>query len=369
MTEENENLEQDSEVTRVAFSFDEEEIDNVVEQKEIVSEQEVQQEEIEEEVVEKKELESEQEDDYEYTELNEDLALEHIAKQKGVSVEDLKELLTPKEQKKYAPQMEKFNEFIEKTGNTNYNDYLETQKDWTTEEVDVKLKSFIRLSNPSLSDKEVQRIYDKKYNTEGLDPEDDENEILDRGINTKTDSKLADEFFAKRKEEFNSVGGSDDFIPSKYREALKKIEELDLNEQEIEKDYLLKRADYESKTENLFNKGFEGFKVKLGNEEIGFEEVSFKPNNLEETKNMQLSTDNFTKKYFDEQGVLKDPIGFHKFLYMGANHEAELNKAYARGMAKQLELDDKIAKNIQPDNLRQLNDNRGTGVVYDVEKG
>jgi hypothetical protein len=30
--------------------------------------------------------------------------------------------------------MEKFSEFIERTGNTNYNDFKETQKDWSESE-------------------------------------------------------------------------------------------------------------------------------------------------------------------------------------------------------------------------------------------
>jgi hypothetical protein len=56
-----------------------------------------------------------------------------------------KDSLTPREQKKYAPEMEKF-EFIEKTGNTNYNDFKETQKDWSAEE--SRLRNYLLLSNP-----------------------------------------------------------------------------------------------------------------------------------------------------------------------------------------------------------------------------
>jgi hypothetical protein len=51
--------------------------------------------------------------------------------------------------------MEKFNEFIEKTGNTNYEDFKETQKDWSGESNESRLRSF-KLSNPDLSAKEVE---------------------------------------------------------------------------------------------------------------------------------------------------------------------------------------------------------------------
>jgi hypothetical protein len=48
-------------------------------------------------------------------------------------------------------------------------------------------------------------LYNKKYNTEGLDEEDDEFEITERTIN-KTDLKDADKFFQNVKE-FNAEGG------------------------------------------------------------------------------------------------------------------------------------------------------------------
>jgi hypothetical protein len=58
------------------------------------------------------------EDEYETIELNENSAMEYLAESKGMTLEEFRESLTPREQKKYAPEMEKFNEFIEKTGNT-----------------------------------------------------------------------------------------------------------------------------------------------------------------------------------------------------------------------------------------------------------
>lgn len=102
------------------------------------------------------------EDDDDYTELDEDLSIEFLANSKGMTVEEFKNLLTPKEQKKYAPEMEKFNEFIEKTGNKNYNDFLETQKDWSVESPENVLKTYIKLSNPDLSEKEANHLYNKK---------------------------------------------------------------------------------------------------------------------------------------------------------------------------------------------------------------
>src|SRR5690349_8643206 len=66
-----------------------------------------------------------EDDEYLYVEPNDDILLRLLKDKKGITAENLDDLVTPKEQKKYAPEMEKFNEFIEKTGNKNYNDFLE----------------------------------------------------------------------------------------------------------------------------------------------------------------------------------------------------------------------------------------------------
>lgn len=309
--------------------------------------------------------EQEPEDEYEERELDDDLALEYLANSRGVTVDELKNSLTPKEQKKYAPEMEKFNEFIEKTGNKNYNDFLETQKDWSTESPENVLRNYIKLSNPELSDREVNHLYNKKYNTDELDEEDDEDEILEKGINVKSDLKKANAFFEQRKEEFSAVGGSDEHIPLEYREAKKFID----NQKQQEEAYSIEREatrnDFISKTESLFNSNFEGFKVQLGDEKIGFEEVSIKPENLNEVKEFQLDSNNLIKKFLDEDtGKLIDPKGYHEAIYMASNYKTELNKAYNLGRAKELERIDKLSKNIQPDNIRNVPSNRGSGITF-----
>ena len=315
----------------------------------------------EEEVI----IEQDPEDEYEERELNEDLALEFLAESKGMTVEEFKDSLTPKEQKRYAPEMEKFNEFIEKTGNKNYNDFLETQKDWSTESADNVLKNYIKLSNPEFTEREVNRLYDKNYNTENLDEEDDEDEILDKGINVKADLKKALSFFEQRKEEFSAVGGSDEHIPLEYREAKKLLESQQQQEEAYSIERETSRNDFISKTESLFNSNFEGFKIKLGDEKIGFEEISIKPDNLKEVKEFQLDSNNLIKGFLDENtGQLIDPKGYHEAMYMAKNYKAEMNKAYNLGRAKELELNDRLSKNIQPDNVRTLPNSREVGITF-----
>lgn len=312
--------------------------------------------------------EGKKEEEDEYLELNEDLAIKYLAEQKGMSVEEFQDSLTPKEQKKYSPVVEKFNEFIEKTGNTNYNDFLETQKDWSTESPENVLKTYLKLSNPDFTDKEVDHLYNKKYNTEGLDEEFDEDELIEKGINVKSDLRKANEFLEQRKLEFNANGGSEEHIPEAYREAKKRIDDQTKQEEEFKVDRDTKRNSFVSKTEALFNGDFEGFKIKLGDDVIGFEEFSIKPENLKEIKENQLDSNNFISKFLDEEtGEIKDIKGYHEAVYMATHYKAELNKAYNRGLAKQLEISDKASKNIQADNIRTFNSNPTSGITFTKE--
>lgn len=309
-----------------------------------------------------------EEEEYEAVELDEDLAIKYLAESKGMTVEEFQDSLTPKEQKKYAPAMEKFNEFIEKTGNTNYNDFLETQKDWSTESEESRLRNYIKLSNPDLNEKEVNRLYEKQYGLEDLDEEDDENEILDRKINIKTDLKKADAFFEKRKEEFNAVGGSDEHIPIEYREAKKVLDGQQKQEEEFEAVSKATRDKFISRTESLFDSNFEGFKIQLGDKETGFEDFTIKPENLKEVKEFQLDSTNLFSKFLDKNtGEIADIKAYHEAIYMAQNYKTELNKAFQRGRAKELEIQDKVSKNIQPDNIRAIPSIGKTGVSFTKE--
>jgi hypothetical protein len=306
------------------------------------------------------------EEEYEAVELDEDLALQYLADSKGMTVDEFKESLTPKEQRKYAPEIEKFQEFVEKTGNHSYKDFEATQKDWTQEPSEVVLKELMKIENPLLSKKEIDFLYDKKYSFD--EDIDDDDVVMERQINTKVDLQKAHNYLDKQKEDFMVKGGSDDYIPEEYRNAKADWEDLLQQQESTEIARQSNYADYVAKTESVFSKDFDGFKIKLGNDTIGFEDVSIKPDNLQEIKSYQTDIANFNKEFFDEKtGKLEKPKEWHTALYMAKHYEAELNKAYNRGIAKQLEIDDKLSKNIQPDNIQSQNAPIASGYTFFVE--
>ena len=68
----------------------------------------------------------------------------------------------------------------------------------------------------------------------------------------------------------------------------------------------------------------------------------------------------------DENGNLTKPAELHDALYFAKNREKLMNQAYNRGYADKVEADDKLSKNIQPDNIRQVNSIEGNKMTFRV---
>lgn len=316
----------------------------------VVNEEEQEEETEEEEEQQESEQEEQQEDEDEYDvqDLDENLAFEFIKRTRGLDIESIDDLLKPKESKKLSPELEKFLEFTEKTGNTNYNDFLATQKDWSAEGKDVVIKEYLKIENPTLSEKQIDFLYNKNY---AYDEDiDDEEVVMEKSINVERDFQKGVKVLDARKEEFMVRKGLDEAIPEEYKVAKTEIERIKQREQEIDNLIAENRNDYVAKTQSIFNEKFEGFKVKVGDDVL-----SFKPENIKETAQTQSDLNNFNNKYFDKDtGKLVDPEGFHKALYFGMNADKMAEHFYNLGKAKLAEEEDKLSKNIVPDSGKKV---------------
>lgn len=275
-------------------------------------------------------------------------AVLNFLKEKGITAEKLEDL-KPKEVKQLTPEVEKFLEFKEKTGNSSFTDFLATQKDWSQEPKEVVLMENLKAENPTLNQKQLEFLFKKTYEfDEDLDEEDF---VMERQINIERDFQKGLKVLEDRKQEFMVPRGSEDqSIPEEYRNAKAIIESLKKQQEEDDKLFSDNRADYVAKTEKVFTDNFEGFKFKVGEDEL-----VIKPENIQETRTAQSDLNNFNNKFFDEKtGILKDEQGFHKALYFGMNADKIAEHFYNLGKAKAVEEDDKLSKNINNSNVRTI---------------
>jgi predicted transcriptional regulator len=89
-------------------------------------------------------------------------AVLNFLKEKGITAEKLEDL-KPKEVKQLTPEVEKFLEFKEKTGNSSFTDFLATQKDWSQEPKEIVLMENLKAENPTLNQKQLEFLFKKTY--------------------------------------------------------------------------------------------------------------------------------------------------------------------------------------------------------------
>lgn len=293
------------------------------------------------------------ESQFEEIELNEEEAFKFIKNSRGLEVDSLEDLLASKEGKKLTPEVEKFLEFQEKTGNKNYNDFLATQKDWKAEDPNNVLREMLRIENPTLTDKEIDFLFKENYTFDEEYAE--ESEQMRKGIRQKTDLQRAYDLLEKRKEEYMVHRGSDEFIPEDYKQAKTIVEKLQQEQLANEKFFEDRRNEFVHLTDSVLNDRFEGFKTKIGNQEF-----VIKPDNIQETKNAQMDISNIQRKFFDNNDKLIDPEGYHKALYFANNSDKVAEHYFNLGKAHFAEEQERLSKNIPGQGIRQVDTSKGS---------
>ena len=276
--------------------------------------------------------------------IDESVILKELNEKYGFEAKSLDDL-KPKEIAKLDPEVEKYLEYKKETGR-GYEDFLQTQKDWSAEPKENILLQNLRLENPTLTDKQIDRLYQKEYVSSEFA---DEDEITDKEINIERDYQKGLKLLESQKEKYKVVKGLDESIPEDFKKA-KEFADSYIKQQEENKVAFEQTAkDFQSKTDEVFSSNFEGFKVKVGDEEF-----SIKPDDVQETKSTLSDLSNFDKKFFDESGKLKDPQGYYKALHFAMNPEKVAEHFIKIGMAKQLEIEEKESKNIVVDGVKNI---------------
>jgi len=266
-------------------------------------------------------------------EIDDDKVIQYL-KSKGLQAESLEDL-KPKESKKLSPEVEKFIEFTEKTGNSNYNDFLATQKDWGQVSEQERIIEKMKIDYPTFEEEDIQLMFEDKY---GYDEDmDDERTIRLRKLAQKVDAQDALKTLESRKELYKVNRGSEDLIPEDYKTAKQIVEQQQANAEVYRKQY----DDFVKATESVFTKDFEGFKVKVDGQEL-----VIKPSNVELTKKNQLDIINFQKKHFDDKNNLTDPKGYHLGLFAAMDPVKYAEHFYNLGKSSYAEQDDRESKNI-----------------------
>lgn len=283
-----------------------------------------------EEVIDQPNVEQEQ--------IDEAKVLEFLKKEKGFKGENLDDF-KPTEQIELDAEVKAYLQYKKDT-NRSYADWQETQKDYSQEPKDKVLLMNLKLDNPTLNDKQIDRLYNREYS---FDLEfDDEDTITDKEINIERDYQKGLAKLEFQKEQYKAVRGSDETVPQEYKEAKTLVDNWNKQQEESKIAFEQNRQDFQSKTDDVFNPNFEGFEINVGEQKF-----KVKPENIESAKNTLSDLSNFDKKFFDETGKLKDPEGYYKALHFAMNPDKMAEHFVNIGKALQVEDDERESKNIQ----------------------
>lgn len=271
-------------------------------------------------------------------------------KEKGIEAKDFEDL-KPKEKIELDAETEKYLEYKKQTGRS-YSDFLETQRNWKDEPRENVLKALLKAEKPYLKDSDIELLLEDKYGIEELDEYASEAE---KKANRLKEIALEDDYqkglqlLESQKEKYMVRRGSDENVPEDFKKAKEIVDNWQKQQKENEIIFEETRKDFQAKTDSVFTKDFEGFKVKVGEQEF-----SIKPENIESAKSTLSDLSNFDKMFFDENGKLTKPQEYYKALHFAMNTDKVAEHFINIGKALQAEEEDKASKNIKVEGVKNI---------------
>jgi len=280
-------------------------------------------------------------------ELKDDDIISYIKTRYNKEITSVDELFSEKELNDELPEdVSKYLKYKQETGR-GINDFYKLQKDIDSMEDDTILANYYESTEDGLDSEDIQDIIADKFSYD--EDLDDEKDIRKIKLAKKRELSKAKKFLNEQKDKYKvpleSSGGGlsedqqDDLDAyKKYIEESKSIEEVNR-----------KRYNYFlDKTESVFNNEFKGFEFSVGDKNI-----SFKPGDAQELKNVQSDVNNFVNKFMDKDGLINDPVGYHKAFSVAMNPDKFAKHFYDQGVAAAVDNVSRKSKNINMDVRQQ----------------
>ena len=258
-------------------------------------------------------------------------------------VETVKEVVVEKE---LPENLNKLVKFMEETGGT-LEDYVRINADYSNVDEDVLLREYYKTTKPHLNNEEINFILEDNFSWD--EEEEEERAVRKKKLAYKEEIAKARKFLEDTK---NKYYDEIKLRPSVTQEQKKAMDFFNrYNEEQKRADTL--HSDFIQHTERLFT-NFKGFDFNLGDKKF-----RYAINNAEEVKNSQSKITNFTGKFLNKDGTIKDAAGYHRALYVANNSDAFANHFYEQGKADAIR-----DLNAKSKNINIQNHNSGNNDIF-----
>jgi hypothetical protein len=280
-------------------------------------------------------------------ELKDDDILSYIKTRYNKDISSVDELFSEKELNEELPEdVSKYLKYKQETGR-GINDFYKLQKDIDSMDDNSILANYYESTEDGLDSEDIQDIITDKFSYD--EDLDDEKDIRKIKLAKKRELSKAKKFLNEQKDKYKvpleSSGGGLSEDQQDDLDAYKKYIEESKSIEEVHR----KRYNYFlDKTESVFNNEFKGFEFSVGDKNI-----SFKPGDAQELKNVQSDVNNFVNKFMDKDGLIDDPVGYHKAFSVAMNPDKFAKHFYDQGVAAAVDNVSRKSKNINMDVRQQ----------------
>ena len=280
-------------------------------------------------------------------ELSDDDVISYIKKRYNKDINSVDELFAEKEANTELPEdVSAYLKYKQETGR-GINDFYNLQKDIDDMDDNAVLANYYESTEEGLDSDDIQDIIEDKFSYD--EDLDDEKDIRKIKLAKKRELSKAKKFLNEQKDKYKiPLESSGDGLSEDQQEnidAYKKYMEESKSVAEVN----TKRYNYFlDKTESVFNNEFKGFEFSVGDKNI-----SFKPGDAQELKNVQSDVNNFVNKFMDKDGLIADPVGYHKAFSVAMNPDKFAKHFYEQGVAATVDNVSRKSKNINMDVRQQ----------------
>ncbi len=290
-------------------------------------------------------------------ELKEEDVLSYIGKRYGKEINSFDDLMTEREESEELPDdVAAYFKFKKETGRS-IDEFVELQKDYDTVEPDSLLKKYFSLTEKGLDSDDIDTLMEEYLFDEDID---DESDIKKIKLKKKKAIAKAKNYFTdmqeKYKQPIESIEPVNSNVPDEEYESYKQyVADAKTQKEELSR----KREWYLEKLNNVFNPEFKGFEFNVGEST-----VSYAPSGYSELNKIHADPSNWTAKFIDENGMLKDAEGYHKSLAVAMNPEKFAQFFYEQGKSEATEDVMRKTKNINMSDRKTPEVTRKGGTQY-----
>ena len=246
--------------------------------------------------------------------------------------------------------------FMEDTGG-NIEDYVALSRDYSDIPDKDLLKDYLTRTKPHLSNDEINFLMEDNFN---YDEEiDEEKEIRRKKLAFKEQVANARQHLDDLKSNYYREIKAGGRLTPQQQEALEFFNRYQEESQHQEEQAKQQQADFNNKTNQVFNEKFKGFEY-----EVGEKKFRFNVKDADRVKQTQSDVNNFFNKFVGKTGQMKDVRGYHKSLFTAMNPDTVANHFYEQGRADAMKESVVKSKNIDMTPRQSHSEVTTEGVKY-----